>query len=108
MIHAMYQNELGRDPTDGELSRYRSMLINKSKANPQTQTSTTTTTPNKDGSNTSQVSNSTSSGGWSQAGLTDDLQGKVHADPEFGAYQAATSYMQAIESLFSGPNLAGG
>lgn len=107
MISSMYQNELGRDPTDGELSRYRSMLINKSKANPQV--TKTTTTDHTDGKgNTSSSNSSTSSGGWSSTGLQNDLQGDVHADPEYGAYQAATQYMQAIEGLFSSPNLTSG
>jgi hypothetical protein len=80
------------------------MLVNKSKSNP-TLTRTTTHT-NADGDVTNQ--SSVSSGGYDATAQQGDLTQAVHADPDWGAYQAATSYMQAIESLFNGPNLAGG
>lgn len=103
MIQAMYQNELGRDPSSGELSRYRSMLINKTKANPRVTTTTTTGMPGGDSHTTSSTS-----GGYSSTALQGDLQHDVHADPEYGAYQAATSYMGAIQQLFSSsPDLTG-
>lgn len=109
MINAMYQNELGRNPTDGELSRYRSMLINTSKADPQVTTTRTTSTPDLSGRNTTESTSSTQKGGWSSAGLNQQLQGNVQADPEYGAYQAATTYMGALENAMSGaPNLVAG
>lgn len=110
MINAMYQNELGRDPTDGERSRYRSMLINKSKDSPTVTTTKRQFLTNPDGTQGAQTGggSSVTTGGFSSAEGNDMLQQDVHADPEYGAYQAATSYMQAIESLFSGPNLTGG
>lgn len=104
MIKAMYQNELGRDPTAGELSRYRSMLINKSKDSPSV--TQTHNTYNSRGQQTD--SSQTQSGGFDQNQANDLLQQSVQADPEYGAYQAATTYMGAIEQAMSGsPNLGG-
>lgn len=107
MVQAMYQNELGRNATDGELSRYRSMLINKSKNDPAT-TKTTTTTHTDGKGNSTSSNNSVQTGGESATGMNNDLQTQVQADPDWGAYQAATTYMQAIEGLFSSPNLTSG
>lgn len=105
MIKAIYQNTLGRDPDKGELSRYRSMLINKVKANPQT--TKTTTTVDASGNSTSK---SSTSGGVSQGELQNIVQSGNEADPEWGAYQAATTYMGALESLLGGnsPDLTNG
>lgn len=114
MITTMYQNELGRNPTDGELSRYRSMLINKSRNDPTTSVESTTTTPLLDKSgaasgNTTVDTSTNQQDGWSQAGLNNSLQQQVQADPEWGAYQAATTYMNALEQTMSGaPDLTQG
>lgn len=104
MITAIFQNQLGRDPDKGEMARYRSMLINKVKDSPET-TKTTTTTDALGNS----TSSSTSSGGVSQGELQSLVQEPVNADPEWGAYQAATTYMGALEGLLGGnsPDLTG-
>lgn len=104
MITAMYQNQLGRNPDKGELSRYRSMLINKSESNP----TVTNTTTHYDKTGNATTQNSVQTGGYSSDAANSDLTSKIQADPDWGAYQAATTYMQAIEGLFSAPNLAGG
>jgi hypothetical protein len=112
MIKAMYQNELGRDPTAGELSRYRSMLINKSESSPQVTTTTKKFLKNPDGTQGAEISGAGSSvttGGFGADDANDILQQKTQADPEYGAYQAATTYMGALENLMGGqPNLAAG
>lgn len=104
MIKAIFQSQLGRDPDKGELSRYRSMLINKVDANPQVSTTTT----NYDGKG-NQTSNTVTRGGVNQSELQGMVSDKNQADPEWGAYQAATSYMGALENLLGGsPDLTGG
>jgi len=105
MIKAMFQNQLGRDPDKGELSRYRSMLINHVSDNP-TVTKTTQTVDAKGNS----TSNTTSSGGTSESELSGMVSSRNTADPEWGAYQAATSYMGALEGLLGAgtPDLTGG
>lgn len=90
-ITAIFQDQLGRDPTDGELSRYRSMWIGQARQNPATTTTTTTTDPT---GNT--TSSSTTSGGFDPRGfLVQEAQG----DPEYGALQSATTYYNVLEQL---------
>lgn len=90
-ITAIFQDQLGRDPTDGELSRYRSMWIGQARQNPAVTTTTTTTDPS---GNTS--SSSTTSGGFDPRGfLVQEAQG----DPEYGALQSATVYYNVLEQL---------
>lgn len=94
-IRTLFKEQLGRDPEDGELDRYTSMLISKFKANPASTTTTTTTDPN--GNSTSK---STSKSGFNPAGYLED---QAQGDPEWGAYQAATTYMNALQSAIGAP-----
>lgn len=89
-IKAIFKEQLGRAPEAGELSKYRSMLMQQAKANPNKTVTTTTTDKN---GNTS--SNSTTSGGFNPQGWLED---KAQGDPEWGAYQAATTYYNALVS----------
>jgi hypothetical protein len=98
MIVTIFQNGLGRDPTKGELSRYRSMLINQVNDNPRT----TTTKQTTDAAGEVTSSDISYSGGVSENDLNMTLRNQQHADPEWGAYQAATTYMGALESLLGG------
>lgn len=94
-IRTLFKEQLGRDPEDGEMDRYTSMLISKFKANPASTTTTTTTQPNGDSSSTS-----TSKSGFNPAGYLED---KAQADPEWGAYQAATTYFNALQGAIGAP-----
>lgn len=94
-IRTLFKEQLGRDPEDGEMDRYTSMLISKFKANPASTTTTTTTDPN--GNSTSR---STSKSGFNPAGYLED---KAQADPEYGAYQAATTYFNALQGALAAP-----
>jgi hypothetical protein len=94
----MFQDLLGRDPTDGEAARYRSILIGKAKQNP----TVTTTIQNTDGTgNTS--SSSTTTGGFSSAMAQEAVRGQATEDPEYGAYLAATTYMGALQQMLAAP-----
>lgn len=90
-IKTMFQQMLGRDPTDGEIERYRSMWIGQARKNPTTTTSTVTSDLQ---GNTS--TSTTSSGGFDPSGFLPD---QVKGDPEWGAFQAATSYYSALMDL---------
>jgi hypothetical protein len=94
-IRTLFKEQLGRDPEDGELDRYTSMLISKFRANPASTTTTTTTDP--DGNSTSK---STSKSGFNPAGYLED---QVQGDPEWGAYQAATTYFNALQGALGAP-----
>jgi hypothetical protein len=91
-IQAMFKNELGREATDGELDRYRSIMLAQYKKNP----TITTTTPTKFGENGEVIdSTSTTKGGFNPQGWLED---QAQADPEYGAYQAASTYYNALQS----------
>jgi hypothetical protein len=98
MVTSVFKGALGRAPSDGELSRYTSMLIGNAKKNPSITTTTQTTDVN--GNTTSK---STSSGGYSSQAAEWDAMQRAQADPEYGAYQAATTYFNALVSALGAP-----
>lgn len=89
----VFQDMVGRDPTDGELAKYRSMLIGLSAKNPQV----TTTTSNYDaeGVLTGSVSNTT--GGFTSGMAQSAVQGGVDSTAEYGTYLAAVKYYNALQ-----------
>lgn len=104
-VQQLFKEQMGRDATDNELARYSSMLIGGYRDNPQTTTSTTTTTPSDfapDGSviNSTSETTSTSTGAFNPSGM---LTKKAQADPEYGAYQAATTYFNALMQAIGAP-----
>lgn len=94
-VKTIFQGAVGRDPTDGELKRYSSVLIAKAKASP-TVTRTTTTTDTEG----NQTSTSSSSGGYDAATTLKDPLQKTN---EYGSYQAATTYMNALLGAIGNP-----
>lgn len=99
VVTQILHDALGRDPDKGELARYSSLLIGKAQANPEK--TSTTTTYNADGSSSN--SSTVTSGGYSSAAMQQDVLDKAKADPEYGAYQAATTYMNAVMSAIDAP-----
>jgi hypothetical protein len=97
----LFQALMGRDPDHGELDRYASMMTSYAQKHPTVTKQTQTTDIH---GNT--TSSSTSSGGYSQGGITDMLSQKAKADPEYGSYQAATTYFNALIGSLGG--LGGG
>lgn len=94
-ITTMFQQLLGRDPTEGEIERYRSMWIGQARKDPTTVTSVNTTDTFGNTSTTS-----TSSGGFDPSGFLPD---QVKADPEWGAYQAAVPYYNMLNQIAGSP-----
>jgi len=88
-IRATLQQTLGRAPTAGEMATYQAGLNAAAQANPQQQHSVTTQDAN---GNT--VTNTTNSGGIDP---TEVLGQMAQTDPEYGAYQASTTYMDALK-----------
>jgi hypothetical protein len=97
----LFQALMGRDPDHGELDRYASMMTSYAQKHPTVTKQTQTTDIH---GNT--TSSSTSSGGYSPEGLRDMLGQKAKADPEYGSYQAATTYFNALIGAMGG--LGGG
>lgn len=88
-VKAMFKDQLGRDATDGEIDRYSSMMLAQYRQNPNK--TVTTSTTSADGNTT--TSNSLQQGGFNPQGWLED---KAQADPEYGAYQASTTYFNAL------------
>jgi hypothetical protein len=97
----IFQALMGRDPDKNELDRYGSMMSAYAQKHPTVTKQTQTTDIH---GNT--TSSSTSSGGYSAAGVTDMLSDRAKADPEYGSYQAATTYFNALIGAMGG--LGGG
>lgn len=96
MVTDLFHSALGRDPSKDELAKYTSMLVGIAKANP----SVENTTSDKTGAHTTSTSTTHS---LSQAGMEQALLDKVKADPEYGAYQAATTYYNAALKAIGSP-----
>ncbi len=99
--HAIFlqaaQSLLGRDPTKSEITAFRTALNAYEKANPTVTKATTTT---QGGEVTSQ--NSTTSGGVSADSKSLMAMEDIKRDPEYGAYQAATTYFDAMMAEIGG------
>jgi hypothetical protein len=93
----IFQALMGRDPDKNELDRYGSMMTSYAQKHPTVTKQTQTTDIH---GNT--TSSSTSSGGYSAAGVTDMLSNQAKADPEYGSYQAATTYFNALIGAMGG------
>jgi hypothetical protein len=89
----IFQALMGRGPNQEELDRYASMMTGYAQKHP----SVTKTTTDAHGNQTS-----TTSGGTSDAAMGDMLSTQAKADPEYGAYQAATTYWNALVGALGG------
>lgn len=96
LITDVFKSELGRAPSASELSRYTSSLAGAAKKNPVQATQTTRYNAAGVAVDTSTVE----SGGVDFNQVSRD---KAQADPEYGAYQAATTYMNALLSAIGSP-----
>jgi hypothetical protein len=99
--HALFQGAaqtlLGRDPTKAEIARFKSTLNKYEQANP----TMTTTTSDYLGSEL-QNQSSTTKGGVSAASQGLMAQEEAKKNPEYGAYQAATSGMNWLMEMING------
>jgi hypothetical protein len=95
----VFQDLLGRDPGQGEISAYAQALSQSEQQNPSTTTTTTQYDPT-----TGEATNSSSI---SEGGMTADGQALLASDEikkgkEYGATQAATTYQNALEQAVYG------
>lgn len=91
------QQLLGRDPTKAEVASFQKALNAYEKANP---TVTTQTTSYMGDTVTGQTS--TTKGGVKEGARQLMAVEDVKADPEYGAYQAATTYFDAMMDMIGG------
>lgn len=96
--HALFsqaaQSLLGRDPTKAETRNFQAVINAYEKSHPQV---TTTTTSQKAGGGTNVSSVTT--GGASSAAEADVATQEAKKDPQYGAYQAATTYFNALMDM---------
>lgn len=93
-LKSVFTQELGRAPTADEIDRYSSMFVKAAKDNPVV---TRTTGTFENGQQV--ASNSTKSGGVDLGQLATE---KTQATDEYGAYQASTTYMNALMQAIGG------
>jgi hypothetical protein len=96
-IQSLFQEQMGRDPNDQEMDKYTSMLMSKYKSHPQTQTEREIT----DSKGNTTTTTTGTSGAYNPAVY---LQNQAEADPEWGAYQAATTYFNAMQQALGAPS----
>lgn len=92
---SVFQSLLGRDPGQGEISAYAQALAQSEEQNP----STTTTTTQYD-STTGEATNQSSvtAGGMTDQGRQQLAADEIKKKAEYGATQASTTYLNALES----------
>jgi hypothetical protein len=95
----LFQDMMGRDPGAGELAGFATALHGAEQASPVVQNTTT----QYDMTTGQQLStSSTSSGGVSAEGKAYLGEQQIKSKKEYGAFQAATTYQNALESLVFG------
>ena len=95
-VTAIFTDAVGRAPTAGELSQYTAYFQRAAKKNPRV----TVTTARYDKYGAQVDTTTKQSGGIDLNQLGKD---KAQADPEYGAYQAATTYMNALLQAIGSP-----
>ena len=96
---SVFQDMLGRDPGQGEISAYAQALASSEQANPSTTTTTTQFDPT-----TGEATNSAAvtTGGVTSEGQQQLASDEIKKKKEYGATQAATTYQNALEAAVYG------
>lgn len=97
-IRNIFQQEVGRDPTKGELSKYRATLTGYSQSHPQVTKETTKYDAHGGAMDTSSVT----TGGADAGGMQDVATQQLRQNTEYGTYQAATTYYNALMQAVGG------
>lgn len=98
----VFQDLLGRDPGQGEIGSYATALSQSEMQNPSNTTTTTQFDPT--------TGEATDASSVTTGGMSDDARALLASDeakkkPEYGAYQAATTYMHALDqAVYGGPS----
>jgi hypothetical protein len=95
----VFQDLLGRDPGQGEISAYANALSQSEVNNP---SSTTTTTQFDSATGEAASSSSVTSGGMTADGQQLLAEDEIKKKKEYGATQAATTYMNALQNAVGG------
>ncbi len=94
---------LGRAPNAKELAQFRASIAGLERANPEVQETTTTLRPNLETGELETVSSqSTTSGGVSQAAKEAAVAEAARKGPEYGKFQSGTTYFDAMMQMIAG------
>jgi hypothetical protein len=95
----IFQDLLGRDPNSGEISAYANALSQSEASNPST---AVTTTQYDMATGEATNTNTVTSGGLSADAQAQIAQDQIRGKKEYGATQAATTYMNALTGAVGG------
>lgn len=99
IVRAILRDQIGRAPTDDEMSEFIRVLNEAERANPQ---ATTESVLYEEGEAVS--SETTTTGGLSAEGINEILTNRARMHPDYGSYQAATRLFNAlIDDVISAP-----
>lgn len=98
LVNSVLSSQLGREATPEEISSFTKVLNSAESATPAT--AVTTATDNGNGTTTAST---TKSGGLSADGKTQLLVDQARKNPEYGAYQAASTYYNAFLGAIGAP-----
>lgn len=90
-----FQSLLGRDPGQGEINAFAQALTQSEAQNPSTAATTTQYDPT---TGTAVATNTVTGGGMTPQGQAQLAADQIKKSKEYGATQAATTYMNALES----------
>lgn len=94
---------LGRAPTTEEVAQFRSAINAMETASPEVTSTTVQLKPNLETGTVEEVSSSsTTSGGVSQAAMEGVISQAAESGPEYGKYQAGTTYFNALMGMMGG------
>lgn len=96
LVNATLSKFLGRNASDEEIGVFASSLNDAERANPITATTTTTDTFD-DGVQTASNSSTQTAGGLSATGKQQLMEDRSLSMPEYGAYQAASTYYNILQ-----------
>lgn len=98
LVNSVLAKTLGRNATSEEITSFTAVLNQAERANP---SKSTTTTQYADGAATSSSTQTT--GGVSSQGAQQLMTDQAMKKPDYGAFQAATTYMGALASAIQSP-----
>jgi hypothetical protein len=103
IINGALSKYLGRDATDEEITAYTQALNESERKSPVVTTTDTTTSYDSQGRPTTTVNASSQKGGVSDAQANQMATDRAQALPDYGAYQAATTYASALFQALGAP-----
>jgi hypothetical protein len=97
-VRTIFSDAVGRAPSGGELSKYRGLITGYYRDHPTTTKSTTVT----DAKGNTSTTNEMLDAGPSEPGAKEGVKAGVQGTTEYGSYQAATTFFNALMRAVAG------